>query len=436
VCPNEGCGGILRAARPIADVLAEIDERTAGPGPLAGDGALLRRCAEEIRRLRAVVLAANNSLDIPDADDAEHQIESHGATLPALVRRWARAIRVTQDILTKHAWEILESAEPAAKSQTLPADASLEARAILAWRTWDQSPPAEPDPVDWSDVPPAGQAAWRAVVRAVDASRHTLTEVPGIVFDVLEKARVFIQPLTDTPHDEAVHAAESGCCRTCYAETMLAEIECAETECRLVENRCHILTFAEQAPKDPNIALWDAINRYTQACGGDPNTRVYGNIERQRAVVDVHRAVDVARGAPPAGSVGGIDTLRKLFINLLEIDARARRLCEDASIDHTTTPPIATVEVDHLEALDAALNAVDPSEEYDPAMRDMLLAQLDAALSRGAAPAARSTASAELLARQAAAILSEDEHAEEETRAGIEQLNRSDTTDFARERHQ
>jgi hypothetical protein len=39
VCPNEGCGGILRAARPIADVLAEIDERTAGPGPLAGDGA-------------------------------------------------------------------------------------------------------------------------------------------------------------------------------------------------------------------------------------------------------------------------------------------------------------------------------------------------------------------------------------------------------------
>jgi hypothetical protein len=295
-----------------------------------------------------------------------------------------------------------------------PADARLEARALDAKEAYFAS----------LSVFREGQPdrAWQAVVRAVDASRPALTEVPGIVFDVLEKARVFIQPLTDTPHDEAVHAAESGCCRTCYAETMLAEIECAETECRLVENRCHILTFAEQAPKDPNIALWDAINRYTQACGGDPNTRVYGNIERQRAVVDVHRAVDVARGAPPAGSVGGIDTL-KLFINLLEIDARARCLCEDASIDHTTTPPSATVEVDQLEALDAALNAVDPSEEYDPAMRDALLAQLDAALSRGAAPAARSTASTELLVRQAAAILSEDEHAEEDTRAGIEQLN-------------
>lgn len=37
--------------------------------------------------------------------------------------------------------------------------------------------------------------------------------------------------------------------------------------------------------------LWEAINRYCVACGGFPATRVYGNGERQHAVVAVEKAV-------------------------------------------------------------------------------------------------------------------------------------------------
>lgn len=39
-------------------------------------------------------------------------------------------------------------------------------------------------------------------------------------------------------------------------------------------------------------ALWDAINDYTQACGGDPSSHVYGNARRQCAVARAERAVD------------------------------------------------------------------------------------------------------------------------------------------------
>ncbi len=37
--------------------------------------------------------------------------------------------------------------------------------------------------------------------------------------------------------------------------------------------------------------LWDAINHYCVACGGSPATRIYGNVERQRAVVAVEKAI-------------------------------------------------------------------------------------------------------------------------------------------------
>jgi hypothetical protein len=172
------------------------------------------------------------------------------------------------------------------------------------------------------------------------------------------------------------------------------------------------------------IAARDAVRR-REVAAYHARTDVPQLTPAEEAEIIASAPGQIGPGQTPIGRPvnASLESIRTLFINLLEIDARARCLCEDASIDHTTTPPSATVEVDQLEALDAALNAVDPSEEYDPAMRDALLAQLDAALSRGAAPAARSTASTELLVRQAAAILSEDEHAEEDTRAGIEQLN-------------
>jgi hypothetical protein len=35
------------------------------------------------------------------------------------------------------------------------------------------------------------------------------------------------------------------------------------------------------------VPLWDAINRYVVACGGDPGKHVYGNTSRATAVADV-----------------------------------------------------------------------------------------------------------------------------------------------------
>ncbi|MDP3767539.1 MAG: hypothetical protein Q8S13_05955, partial [Dehalococcoidia bacterium] len=46
---------------------------------------------------------------------------------------------------------------------------------------------------------------------------------------------------------------------------------------------------------DTRVALWDAINRYVQACGGDPSSHVYGNTPRQHAVAEVEASVTRAR---------------------------------------------------------------------------------------------------------------------------------------------
>ena len=39
------------------------------------------------------------------------------------------------------------------------------------------------------------------------------------------------------------------------------------------------------------VALWDAINEYVVACGGDPSKHVYGNTRRMDAVCRVENAV-------------------------------------------------------------------------------------------------------------------------------------------------
>lgn len=45
---------------------------------------------------------------------------------------------------------------------------------------------------------------------------------------------------------------------------------------------------------DDRVKLWDAINAYVVACGGDPSRHVYGNTPRMDAVSEVERAVDAA----------------------------------------------------------------------------------------------------------------------------------------------
>lgn len=56
---------------------------------------------------------------------------------------------------------------------------SLEERADIARRAWDESPPADPGPVEWDELPLAGQAAWCAVVRACDTSAAA-EQIPGV----------------------------------------------------------------------------------------------------------------------------------------------------------------------------------------------------------------------------------------------------------------
>jgi hypothetical protein len=61
-----------------------------------------------------------------------------------------------------------------------------------------------------------------------------------------------------------------------------------------------LLAPTPSAPSEPlgnndwRIDLWDAINEYATACGGDPGANVYGNTRRQRAVAAVERAARYA----------------------------------------------------------------------------------------------------------------------------------------------
>lgn len=44
--------------------------------------------------------------------------------------------------------------------------------------------------------------------------------------------------------------------------------------------------------------LWDAILLFATSCGGDPSAYVYGNVERQKAVADIHLVVtDIEKAA-------------------------------------------------------------------------------------------------------------------------------------------
>lgn len=50
------------------------------------------------------------------------------------------------------------------------------------------------------------------------------------------------------------------------------------------------LTAGSMASPD-KVALWEAINRYAETCGGDPGKHCYGNYERMQAVAEIERLV-------------------------------------------------------------------------------------------------------------------------------------------------
>lgn len=48
-----------------------------------------------------------------------------------------------------------------------------------------------------------------------------------------------------------------------------------------------------EAPQaDWTVELWNAVNDYATACGGDPSQHVYGNAPRMAAVAKVHDLID------------------------------------------------------------------------------------------------------------------------------------------------
>src|SRR5574343_1248412 len=87
------------------------------------------------------------------------------------------------------------------------------------------------------------------------------------------------------------------------------------------------------------IDLWDAINRYCVACGGSPATRLYGNVERQRAVVSIEKAV---RETAEAAMRKVADAARELLSVTGEIDDDgAFQACPQASLTGTDREEIA-----------------------------------------------------------------------------------------------
>ena len=43
--------------------------------------------------------------------------------------------------------------------------------------------------------------------------------------------------------------------------------------------------------RDNQVKLWKMINDYAKTCGGNPNKAVYGNVEREKLVVEIERFI-------------------------------------------------------------------------------------------------------------------------------------------------
>lgn len=74
--------------------------------------------------------------------------------------------------------------------------------------------------------------------------------------------------------------------------------------------------------EDWQVPLWDAINRYTETCGGKTSTNVLGNTRRMLAVSEVNNAVRTAlEPAKPAAVSAPVRSLTDALIQELELNA-------------------------------------------------------------------------------------------------------------------
>lgn len=77
------------------------------------------------------------------------------------------------------------------------------------------------------------------------------------------------------------------------------------------------------------VDLWDAINRYVVACGGDPGSHVYGNTARMQAVADVSKIVDRVAARQRIDDITIEDLVKGS-------NAAAARACETGPVYETT----------------------------------------------------------------------------------------------------
>ena len=125
------------------------------------------------------------------ADAAErHRLaaEAHAADLESELATVRAQLQQTERAAGAHLATIEELREQiAAAHRAAHAPArSLEARAEIAWRAWDEAPDSAPggapppEATGWDSVYPGAKAAWRAVVRACDTSAAPAEQIPGV----------------------------------------------------------------------------------------------------------------------------------------------------------------------------------------------------------------------------------------------------------------
>jgi hypothetical protein len=188
-------------------------------------------------------------------------------------------------------------AKPLERTGALLAAEGAQRTAALARAALAAPAPATPIPVVAHPAMAPGRALLIGTVRGPDGE------------DRLEVAQVVGLATAQTRNDPAPAVAET-------------TAGCSDPDCPdAAWHRRSLPPPAPGAPLARKVALWDAINRYAVACGGDAG-RV--NVARMNAVVEVERIAFPA-AAPGAPSEG----LRGAEQSILDANARKAQLFDE-----------------------------------------------------------------------------------------------------------
>lgn len=111
---------------------------------------------------------------------------------------------------------------------------------------------------------------------------------------------------------------------------------------------------------EERVQLWDAIHAYVRACGGDPGAHVYGNTERQLAVVGVEDLVNAAvHNAHQGGRLRAPCSMKR---RVVEAEERVEELERELAAARDERQPVIheideTLRANHAETRVAELEA-------------------------------------------------------------------------------